>query len=129
MSIIDSFLTNSDSILAGLKVVRGIGDYIIVKKGNEVICYTYQGDTGEAIIKVFLKNHNIDESTVTYEKKRFENKDEELLLMRDLKLCLLDKEVVLYKKVVEQSNRYKIKGYKEGKLANQFNIFKTIADK
>ncbi len=125
MGAIDMLLTNGDMISKGFDVIRGIGHYQIATLNEEVICFSYQGDTGDALIKLYLKEKYIDLDDVEITKRSLKNKSDDLLNMIHKKLCVLDKKIVLYEEVVLQSKTKRIKGYKKDTLKNQFNVSKT----
>lgn len=126
MGVIDSFLTNSENIAKGFKEIRGLRDYIIVRQGAKVVCYFYDSDqAGEAIVNKYLEDNNYNKEELKIEKKTLKNKSEELESMLLKKIVILDKKLVIYEDVVKLSRNTEIKGYKEGKLKNKLNVFKT----
>lgn len=126
MAVIDATKIKPDSITKGFKDNIGLKQYVICKHGNRIICYFYSGDAGETLINHYLKNNKIRVETTKLERKVLKDNADELTEMLDKKIVILDKMAVLYGDVVELSKTTKIKGYTEGELKNNFNVFTTI---
>lgn len=126
MGVLDIFLMNGDNIGKGWKEIRGKKDYMMAYFHDTLVCYFYNMDAGKALIDKYLEDNNYDMTTIRYEKKTLHKKSDEVANMRDYKLVVLDKQVKLYKDIVELAKTRNIKGYKEGKLKETINVYHTI---
>ena len=126
MSIANAPLTKPDSISKGFNKIKGIKQYLICTKDRKVICFFYAGDAGNTLINHYLKNNRIAEESIRLENKLLKNDSNELANMLHKKIVILDKKVVVYEDVVKLSHSTDIKGYTEGNLKNNINVFNTL---
>ena len=126
MGVNDTLTHSSDPVSKGFSEIRGSKEYVICKHGNRILCFFYSGDAGKNLISHYLKNNKIKKETTKLEIKSLRNNSVELADMLHKKIVILDKKVVAYEDVIELSKTTKIKGYTEGKLKNNFNVFSTL---
>ena len=126
MGVIDTEPNSTEVVSKGFSEVRGSKEYIICKHGNRILCFFYAGDAGKTLIDHYLNNNHIKKVTTKLEIKSLRNNSVELAEMLHKKIVILDKKVVAYEDVIELSKLTKIKGYTEGTLKNNFNVFSTL---
>ncbi|MGL5068122.1 MAG: hypothetical protein ACRC6T_09955 [Sarcina sp.] len=104
VSVLGTLKNNFSKLNDGLTFLLGHCNNILVRnEKKEAICSFYNSEDGEILIKKFLKEHNIDRNTCTFEEIK-EAPDENIQRLLDyFRLTYLDQQLVLYKDILEIS--------------------------
>lgn len=125
--IIDSFVINHDNISKGFGTITKGYKYLLAKdKDGEVICFVLDTDGGQSrvLIQKYLENVGLKESFIKFENEHMKGSCERYKELYPKKLCVLDKELLLYKDVEERAKTQDIKKF-TGKIPKHgFNVYK-----
>jgi hypothetical protein len=102
LAFFKKFKSNIPQINDGFSFLFGRCNNILVRnEKKETICSFYNSADGEILIKQFLKEHNINRDTCTFEEIKEAPNENIQRLLDYFRLTYLDQKLVLYKDILE----------------------------
>lgn len=116
MGIIDMFLINNDNIRKGfVALTKGSKFIVAYNKEGDMMAYTIGIDVGRQIMDKYFEDMGIDKASIEFIEEFHKVKDGFTSINQNCQICIVDKELMLKKNVIELMKSEELIPYKNNK--------------